>query len=130
MHSYFFHQVDFNVEENLNKFCFTPPDDSPSSLPPITPDVSTFIGNKSSYEETQSEPTLAPASQAMLEQAEKHPTNGRSRFYIVAPLACNNGYNAYTAENQVAELEAAEVRKDFTFSFKQFFFIIYFFIII
>ncbi|XP_030934027.1 NAC domain-containing protein 74-like isoform X3 [Quercus lobata] len=102
-------EVDFNVEENLNKFCFTPPDDSPSSLPPITPDVSTFIGNKSSYEETHSEPTLAPASQALLEQAEKHPTNGRPRFYIVAPLACNNGYNAYTAENQVAELEAAEV---------------------
>ncbi|XP_075650656.1 uncharacterized protein LOC142621222 isoform X3 [Castanea sativa] len=112
-------EVDFNVEEFLNKFCFTPPDDSQSILPPITPDVSTFIGNKSSYEETQSEPTLDPASQALLEQAEKNPTNGRTRFYIAAPPACNNGYNAYTAENQVAEVKATEVRKDFTFSFKQ-----------
>ncbi|XP_050252089.1 uncharacterized protein LOC126698726 isoform X2 [Quercus robur] len=114
-------EVDFNVEENLNKFCFTPPDDSPSSLPPITPDVSTFIGNKSSYEETHSEPTLAPASQALLEQAEKHPTNGRPRFYIVAPLACNNGYNAYTAENQVAELEAAEFELEMEEALKMFY---------
>ncbi|XP_023913056.1 NAC domain containing protein 50 isoform X2 [Quercus suber] len=114
-------EVDFNVEENLNEFCFTPPDDSPSSLLSITPDVSTFISNKSSYEETQSEPTLAPASQALLEQAEKHPTNGRTRFYIVPPLACNNGYNAYTAENQVAEVEATEFELEMEEALKMFY---------
>ena len=106
MHSCFFHQVGFSEEdvELLMRLFDDPPEDSPSSLPLITPDVSTPITVKSSHKETESEPTLAPASQELPEQA---------------PLTCNDDYNAYAAENQVAEVNTAEVRMNFTFSLKQ-----------
>ena len=83
---------------------YVPSEDSPPSLPHTTTDVSTPITVKSSHKETQTEPTLAPASQELPEQA---------------PLACNDDYNAYAAENQVAEVNTAEVRMNFTFSLKQ-----------
>jgi hypothetical protein len=71
------------------------------SLPPISPAVSTPFKVNSSHEETRSEPTLTPASQALWEQAQKHPIN------------------AYAADNQVAEAKATEVRSNFTFGLKQ-----------
>ena len=121
MHSCFFRQVGFSEDdiELLMRLFNDPPEDSPSGLPLITPDVSTPITVKSSHKETQSEPTLAPASQAMPEQAENHPINCRTRFDNAAPLACNNDYNADAAENQVAEVNTTEVRRNFTFSLKQ-----------
>ncbi|KAK9994920.1 hypothetical protein SO802_024623 [Lithocarpus litseifolius] len=91
---------------------YVPSEDSPSSLPLTTTDVSTPITVKSSYKETQSEPTLAPASQEFPEQAEYHPINCITRFDNAAPLACNDDYNAYAAENQVAEVNTAEVDLD------------------
>ena len=71
------------------------------SLPPISPAVSTPFKVNSSHEETRSEPTLTPASQALWEQAQKHPIN------------------AYAADNQVAEAKATAVRNNFTFGLKQ-----------
>ncbi|XP_075647975.1 uncharacterized protein LOC142618827 isoform X1 [Castanea sativa] len=106
--------VGFSEEEMelLMRMFYVPPEDSPSSLPLITPDVSTPITVKSSHKETQSEPTLAPASQALPEQAENHPINCRTRFDNAAPIACNNDYNADAAENQVAEVNTSEADWD------------------
>ena len=98
---------------------YVPPEDSPSSLPLTTPDVSTPITVKTSHKETQSEPALALASQELLEQAEYHPINCMARFDNAAPLACNDDYNAYAAENQVAEVNTTEVRMNFNFSLKR-----------
>ena len=122
MHSCFFHQVDFNkdMEHLLHMFYVPSAEDSPSSLCPNTSGVSAPITVKSSCEAMQSEPTLAPASQAFPEQVEKHLINCRTRFDIVAPFACSNSYSEYATENQVAEVKATEVRKYFTFILKKF----------
>ncbi|KAK4571003.1 hypothetical protein RGQ29_029733 [Quercus rubra] len=87
---------------------YVPSEDSPPSLPHTTTDVSTPITVKSSHKETQTEPTLAPASQELPEQA---------------PLTCNDDYNAYAAENQVAEVNTAEVdlNLDMDKAFERFF---------
>ena len=98
---------------------YVPSEDSPPGLPLTTTDVSTPITVESSQKEIQSEPTLAPASQELPEQAEYHPINCMTRFDNAAPLACNDDYNAYAAENQVAEVNTTEVRMNFTFSLKQ-----------
>ena len=121
MHSCFFRQVDLSEEdiELLMGAFYVPPEDSPSSLPLTTPGVSTPITVKTSHKETQSEPAMALASQELLEQAEYHPINCMTRFDNAAPLACNDDYNAYAAENQVAEVNTTEVRMNFTFSLKQ-----------
>ncbi|XP_075648182.1 uncharacterized protein LOC142618994 [Castanea sativa] len=100
-----------DIELLMDAF-YVPPEDSPSSLPLTTPDVSTPITVKTSHKETQSEPTLAPASQELPEQAEYHPINCMTRFDNEAPLACNNDYNAYAAENEVAEVNTTEVGLD------------------
>nr|XP_023913062.1 NAC domain containing protein 50-like isoform X2 [Quercus suber] len=102
--------VGFSEEdiELLMRVFYVPSEDSPSSLPLITPDVSTPITVKSSHKET----SLAPASQALPEQAENHPIDWRTRFDNAAPLACNNDYNADAAENQVAEVNTTEVDWD------------------
>ena len=69
MHSCFFRQVDLSEDiELLMGAFYVPPEDSPSSLPLTTPDVSAPITVKTSHKETQSEPTLAPASQELPEQ--------------------------------------------------------------
>uniref|UniRef100_A0A7N2LR73 Uncharacterized protein n=1 Tax=Quercus lobata TaxID=97700 RepID=A0A7N2LR73_QUELO len=56
-----------DIELLMGEF-YVPPEDSPSSLPLTTPDVSAPITVKTSHKETQSEPTLAPASQELPEQ--------------------------------------------------------------
>ncbi|XP_050251699.1 uncharacterized protein LOC126698483 [Quercus robur] len=106
--------VDLSEEdmELLMGAFYVPSEDSPSSLPLTTTDVSTPITVKSSQKEIQSEPTLAPASQELPEQAEYHPITCITRFDNAAPLACNDDYNAYALENQVAEVNTAEVDLD------------------
>ncbi|XP_075648114.1 uncharacterized protein LOC142618941 isoform X1 [Castanea sativa] len=102
---------DEDIELLMGAF-YVPPEDSPSSLPLTTTDVSTPITVKSSHKETQSEPTLAPESQELPEQAEYHPINCITRFDNSAPLACKDDYNAYAAENQGAEVNTTEVDLD------------------
>ncbi|KAF3948330.1 hypothetical protein CMV_025657 [Castanea mollissima] len=102
---------DEDIELLMGAF-YVPPEDSPSSLPLTTTDVSTPITVKSSHKETQSEPTLAPASQELPEQAEYHPINWITRFDNSAPLACKDDYNACAAENQAAEVNTTEVDLD------------------
>ena len=106
MHSYFFHQVDFNVEENLNKFCFTPPDDSPSSLPPITPDVS-----------AQSMLVPASVSPELGSEADNYPrccpaesSDGITSSTI--PPIEYNGYYTYVSKKEMSEIASDEVRKE------------------
>jgi hypothetical protein len=98
VHSCFFHQVDEQLEEDMNMFFVPEEQDNlfpPPSLPPISPAVSTPFKGNSSHEETRSEPTLTPASQVLWKQAEKH------------------SINAYAQNNQVAEAKATEVRNDY-----------------
>nr|POF09681.1 nac domain-containing protein 62 [Quercus suber] len=107
-------KVDLSEEdiELLMGAFYVPPEDSPSSLPLTTPDVSTPITVKTSHKETQSEPTLAPASHELPEQAEYHPINCMTRFDNAAPLACNDDYNACAAEDLVGEVNTTEVDLD------------------
>ncbi|KAF3963715.1 hypothetical protein CMV_011923 [Castanea mollissima] len=116
-------EVDFSkdMEHLLRMFYVPSPDDSPSSLPPNTSGVSTPITVKSSCEAMQSEPTLAPASQAFPEQVEKHLINCRTRFDIVAPFACSNSYSEYATENQVAEVKATEFELEMEEALKMFY---------
>jgi hypothetical protein len=104
VHSCFFHQAD-ELIKGLDMF-FVPPQEewnlnprSQLNLSPISPADST--------------PIMDNSSQALWEQAEKHPINGETRFDIAAPLACN------AAENQVAKQNATEVSEDLKFSLKQ-----------
>jgi hypothetical protein len=96
-----FHQVDEHLKEDVKMFFVPYPEEQDNlfpapSLPPISPAVSTPFKVNSSHEETQSEPRVTPASQALWEQVEKHPIN------------------AYAADNQVAEAKATKVRNNFT----------------
>ncbi|XP_030934028.1 NAC domain-containing protein 74-like isoform X4 [Quercus lobata] len=95
-------EVDFNVEENLNKFCFTPPDDSPSSLPPITPDVS-----------AQSMLVPASVSPELGSEADNYPRccpaeNSDAITSSTIPPIEYNGYNTNVSK-EVAEITSDDV---------------------
>ena len=97
----------------MNKFCFTPPDDSPSSLPPITPDVS-----------AQSMLVPASVSPELGSEAENYPrccpaeSSDGIKSSTIPPIEYN-GYYTYVSKKEVAEIASDEVRKELNSSIKQ-----------